>query len=159
MTQGVTPSPTLDVEFQAGRNWIPVFRIFGMTRPGFEPRSPSLRADTQTTKPVHGILAILGNHNIGVDMTVCIIMPVSGFLSWFYAYTSPRWDSIQQASACKACALTTTLGSHRNCWCLFKKKVYVGWVPWFYWFLFYILEAWGEINLSKCNRSISDIFE
>ena len=109
------PIQPLMLSLKQGGTGSHFFRIFGMTRPGFEPRSPSLRADTQTTKPVHGILAILGNHNIGVDMTVCIIMPVSGFMSWFYAYTSPRWDSIQQASACKACALTTTLGSHRIC--------------------------------------------
>ena len=52
MSQGVTPNPTLDAEFQAGRHWVPFFRIFGMTRPRFEPGSPSLRADTQTTRPL-----------------------------------------------------------------------------------------------------------
>ena len=83
MSQGATPNLTLDAEFQAGRHWAHSFIIFGMTRPGFEPRSPSLRADTQTTRPlelVHDLIAILDNHNIGVDMTVCIMMLVSGFM-------------------------------------------------------------------------------
>ena len=40
------PNPTLDAEHQAGRIWVPVLLVFGMTRPGIEPQPPSLRADT-----------------------------------------------------------------------------------------------------------------
>ena len=37
------PKPTLDAECQAGRPWVPFLTVFGITRPGIEPRSSGCR--------------------------------------------------------------------------------------------------------------------
>ena len=69
----------------------PIFRVFGMTRPGIEPRSPSLRADTLTTRPLSWfmIFEVKLYEILAINIVVATVLidcpsPVVGVLLWFW---------------------------------------------------------------------------
>ena len=43
-----------NAEGQAGKLWIPIFMVFGLTRPGIEPESTASVADALSTRPLIG---------------------------------------------------------------------------------------------------------
>ena len=45
---------TVITERQAGKLWIPIFIVFGLTRPGIEPKSIVSEADALSTRPLTG---------------------------------------------------------------------------------------------------------
>ena len=48
----------LIAERQAGKLWIPIFIVFGLTRPGIELESTASVADTLSTRPLIGSVSL-----------------------------------------------------------------------------------------------------
>ena len=49
----------LIAERQAGKLWIPMFIVFGLTRPGIEPVSTASVADALSTRPLIGLICFI----------------------------------------------------------------------------------------------------
>ena len=59
-----------NAERQAGKLWIPIFIVFGLTRPGIEPESTASVADVLSTRPLIGWF---GSSRLDLDRLICWI--------------------------------------------------------------------------------------
>lgn len=58
MPQGLAPNPTLNVECQAGRHWVPIFIVSDMTRPGIEPSTSQSQGGHSNHKDTELVSAV-----------------------------------------------------------------------------------------------------
>ena len=68
----------------------PIFWVFGMTRPGIEPRSPGPLANTLTARPMSGYSE--GFYSIALLSSLCAPWPIEAFWHCFASSKVVSWQ-------------------------------------------------------------------
>ena len=82
-----------NAERQAGELWIPIFIVFGLTRPGIEPESTASVADALSTRP------LIGNSTL-VTLLRSWIRRFTMIIStwWFRTSCKFKWEEVKRQS-------------------------------------------------------------